>query len=218
MCQTPMSFSAAEQVYSTEHRLQPTRKFKVGRKMWREVVCIMGLAVRRRKIQHLKDANCIGVALDARNGWKLVRYKTEHGCSGLLGLLEEQRRSKLEAYEGDISRAAADDIINCIRHCLGPPFRQPNFRPKSLCGSPFCVLSQEMRHINFFPGPPNGGFLGGGEKFMFKKFILLSLSVPYSKCLLGSPFCPLKPIARRLPMGSQHPSPNVTLCNFETQI
>ena len=35
----------------------------------------------------------------------------------------------------------------------------------------FCVLSQEMKHINFFLGAQNGGFWAGAKKFMLKKFM-----------------------------------------------
>ena len=45
---------------------------------------------------------------------------------------------------------------------------------KSLCGSLFGVLSQEMRRINFFLGvQENGAFWVGGKKFMLKKFMCL---------------------------------------------
>ena len=47
---------------------------------------------------------------------------------------------------------------------FGPPFCQKSAR-KSLCGSLFCVLSQEMRHINFFLGAQNGVFWVGAKKF-----------------------------------------------------
>ena len=56
---------------------------------------------------------------------------------------------------------------------LGPPFCPPKSPRKSLCGSPFCVLSQEMRHINFFLGAQHKGFRAGAKKFMLKKFICL---------------------------------------------
>ena len=41
---------------------------------------------------------------------------------------------------------------------------------KCLCGSPFCVLSQEVRHINFFLGAQKGAFGGGGRKVHVEKF------------------------------------------------
>ena len=46
---------------------------------------------------------------------------------------------------------------------------------KSLCGSLFCVLSQEMRHINF-PVGPKKGCLGGGQKVYVEKVYALFLS------------------------------------------
>ena len=41
---------------------------------------------------------------------------------------------------------------------LGPPFWLKNPAEKVYVGPSFCVLSQEMRHINFFLGDQNGGF------------------------------------------------------------
>ena len=38
----------------------------------------------------------------------------------------------------------------------------------------FCVLSQEMRHINFFLGVQNREFWVGDKKFMLKKFMCFS--------------------------------------------
>ena len=56
---------------------------------------------------------------------------------------------------------------------LGPRFWPQRSPRKSLCGSLFCILSQEMRHINFLGGGgvQNGGFWVGGKKFMLKKFM-----------------------------------------------
>ena len=52
---------------------------------------------------------------------------------------------------------------------FGTPFLTPKSPRKKLCGSPFCVLSQEMRHIIFFLGAQNGVFWVGVKKFMLKK-------------------------------------------------
>ena len=56
---------------------------------------------------------------------------------------------------------------------FGTPFWTPKIPRKSLCGSLFCVLSKEMRHINFFLGAQDGAFWvgGGGKMFMLKKFM-----------------------------------------------
>ena len=51
---------------------------------------------------------------------------------------------------------------------FGTPFLAPKTPRKSLCGSLFCVLFQEMRHINSFLGAQIGVFWVGGEKFMLK--------------------------------------------------
>ena len=45
----------------------------------------------------------------------------------------------------------------------------PESPRKSLCGSLLCVLSQKMRHINFFSGGPKWGVLGGGQKVYVEK-------------------------------------------------
>ena len=60
---------------------------------------------------------------------------------------------------------------------LGTPVLIPKSPRKSLCGSLFCVLSQEMRHINFFLGAKVGGF-GWGPKSLCRKS-LCAFSVPY---------------------------------------
>ena len=55
---------------------------------------------------------------------------------------------------------------------FGTPFLVPQNPPeKSLCGSPFCVLSQEIRLINFYLGAQDGGFRVGAKKLMSKKFM-----------------------------------------------
>ena len=52
---------------------------------------------------------------------------------------------------------------------FGTPLLTPEILPKNLCGSLFGVLSQEMRHINFFRGDPKWGLLGGGQKVYVEK-------------------------------------------------
>ena len=55
---------------------------------------------------------------------------------------------------------------------LGPPFDAKNPPEKVYVGPIFfCVLSQEMRHINFFLGAQIGVFWVGAKKFMLKKFM-----------------------------------------------
>ena len=54
---------------------------------------------------------------------------------------------------------------------LRPAFWPQKSSRKSLCGSLFYVLSQEMRHISFFLGAQNGVFWVGTKKFMLKKFM-----------------------------------------------
>ena len=56
---------------------------------------------------------------------------------------------------------------------LGPPFWPQKSPRQSLCGSLFCVLSQEMRHINFFSGGPKWGVWGGGQKVYVEKVYVL---------------------------------------------
>ena len=56
---------------------------------------------------------------------------------------------------------------------LGPPFWPPKSPRTSSCGCLFCVLFQEMRHINFFFwGPKTGCFRWGPKR-------LCAFSVPY---------------------------------------
>ena len=54
---------------------------------------------------------------------------------------------------------------------LGPPFWPPKSPPKKFMWVPFCILSQELRHINFFRGAQNGAFWVGAKKFMLQKFM-----------------------------------------------
>ena len=56
---------------------------------------------------------------------------------------------------------------------LGPPFWPQNPPPKKLCGSLVCILSQEMRHINFLLGGPKRAVLGGGQKVYVEKVDVL---------------------------------------------
>ena len=64
----------------------------------------------------------------------------------------------------------------------------PNSPRKSLCGSLFCALSQEMRHINFFWAPKRG-VLGGGQKVYLEKVYVLFPSLIFggSGGTLGDP-------------------------------
>ena len=54
---------------------------------------------------------------------------------------------------------------------LGPPFWHPKSPRKSLCGSLFCITSQEMRRMSFFLGAQNGVFWVGVKKFVLKIFM-----------------------------------------------
>ena len=65
------------------------------------------------------------------------------------------------------------------------PLFDPKNPPKKFMWVPFCVLSQEMRHINFLSGGPKWGGLGGGQKVYVEKVYVL-FSVPYFD-LHGSP-------------------------------
>ena len=82
---------------------------------------------------------------------------------------------------------------------LGPRFWPPKSPRKSLCGSPLRVLSQEMRHINFFTGGPIWGVLGGAQKIYVEKVYVLFHPLILLPVVLrggldlqiwGAPFCP----------------------------
>ena len=70
---------------------------------------------------------------------------------------------------------------------LGPPFWPQKSPRKSLCGSLFCILSQEMRHINFFLWAQNGVFWVGAKKLMLKMCFFSPLSFPEAIFLLALP-------------------------------
>ena len=62
--------------------------------------------------------------------------------------------------------------------CLGPPFLTPKIPPKKVYVRPlFCVLSQEMRCINFFWGSRMWCFGLGAKKFMLNKFVCVCVCV-----------------------------------------
>ena len=84
---------------------------------------------------------------------------------------------------------------------LGPRFRPPKSSRKSLCRSLFCVLSQEMRHINIFSGGPEWGFWVGAKKFMLKK--LMGFFCPFSTL-------ELEPLLRRSPQKRQNLSSKIS--------
>ena len=54
---------------------------------------------------------------------------------------------------------------------FGTPL-SPQIPPKSLCGSLFCILSQETRHIIFLL-EAQMGVLGGGQKVYVEKVYVL---------------------------------------------
>ena len=60
---------------------------------------------------------------------------------------------------------------------FGTPFLTPQKTPKKfMLMCLLCVLSQEVRHINFFLGAQNGG-LGGGQKVYVKRVYVFFLSL-----------------------------------------
>ena len=64
---------------------------------------------------------------------------------------------------------------------FGTPLLTPQSPPKKFMSVLFCVLSQELRHINF-PGCPKWGVLGGRQKVYVEKVFV--------------PVCPLKSAQR----------------------
>ena len=70
---------------------------------------------------------------------------------------------------------------------FGTPFWTPKITPKNVYGSLFCILSQEMRHTNFFLGAQNRVFWVGAKKFTLEMFMCF--------------FCPLLNASR----GPEHP-------------
>ena len=66
---------------------------------------------------------------------------------------------------------------------FGTPLSPQKIPRKSLCGSLFCVLSQELRQINISSGGPKSGVLGGGQKACWKSWCAFSvpLRIPHKK-------------------------------------
>ena len=81
-CQTPASFSAAEENGVTENFIQGSRqKRKASRKAFAAMVRVMGLTMRARKLRLLKKASSIAIGLDDRGPYRLTifRFNTEPG-------------------------------------------------------------------------------------------------------------------------------------------
>ena len=98
-----------------------------------------------------------------------VRPKCSHRCVSLKET-PLKTRANPQAHNQKVSRA------NVYENEMVETYRDLNCSGASLSGSFFCVLSQEMRHINFFLGAQNGVFRVGAKKFMLKKFMCLFLS------------------------------------------
>ena len=58
---------------------------------------------------------------------------------------------------------------------LGPRFWPPKIPQKMFMRVPFCVLPEEMKHMNFFWAAQNGGFGVGAQKFMLMKFMCFAV-------------------------------------------
>ena len=83
--------------------------------------------------------------------WKLS--PPEFRGYGLIGLVKDRKKKQTQLFVAE----------NGPRGTLFDPQNPPE---KSLCGSPFWVLFQEMRNIkiNFFLAAQNGGFWAGTKK------------------------------------------------------
>ena len=79
-----------------------------------------------------------------------------------------------------IKSAGKNNRINFLwpKMGLGPRFWAQKYPRKSLCGSLFGVLSQEMRHINLLSGGAKWGLLGGAQKVYVEQVHVL---LPSSK-------------------------------------
>ena len=81
---------------------------------------------------------------------------------------------------------------------FGTPFLIPEVRPKKFMWSLFCVLSQEMRHINFFLAQNWGFWVGRQKVYVEKAYVLLPSPTEASDsiCNFGpeGPKWPLYPV------------------------
>ena len=77
-------------------------------------------------------------------------------CSFKKPLLEAHQKFRIGSSQ-NLQGKEKNKKLNFLRPKMAhlePPFRPQKPPQKSLCGSLFCALSQEMRHINFFSGGP----------------------------------------------------------------
>lgn len=125
VCRTPQSFRAAAQNGITESFVQGSRVKAASRKAFASMVHVMACTLRAKKVQQLKAASCMSLALDDRGSYRLLRFKCDAGAgsgdrvtvSGILGVLYrggDLPAQQIEDADNDYSQSMAESIIRCI--------------------------------------------------------------------------------------------------------
>ena len=140
-CQTPVSFSAAEENGVTENFIQGSRQKRgASRKAFAAMVRVMGLTMRARKLRLLKKASSIAIGLDDRGPYRLIifRCNTEPGehagmfpatdwqgwTSGCLGVLRRggsPSSKTLADLDSDYSQAMATSVVLAVQRLTISP-------------------------------------------------------------------------------------------------
>ena len=120
-----------------------------------------------------------GAKKDPQNQ-KIARTAPKNFLNNSRGLPVSTQENK--GFEAESSpESSPESSAKSLSRSFFDPLFDPKLPRKSLCGSLFCVLSQEMRHIIFF----SLAFFGWGGKFMFKKLMCFfsSLLQDVSDCV-----------------------------------
>ena len=121
-CATPQSFYAAEANGVTDNYIQGSRVQGASRKAFAAMIRCMALTLRARKARRLRSATCVGLALDDRASYRLIRFKCDvqdssEMVNGILGVLYrggDMPTKKLTGADDDYSRAMAESVVRCI--------------------------------------------------------------------------------------------------------
>ncbi len=127
-CRTPCSFYAAEAHGITENFINGSRVHGARRKAFAAMVKVMGLAIRKRKLEALKAADHVSIGLDDRGGFRLLRFRCDSpsgavvsGCLGVMRRGGAFSEKQLEDMDDDYSRAMSKSVVRAIQRIATDP-------------------------------------------------------------------------------------------------
>lgn len=88
-CKTQVSFNAAAKIFETEAFIS-NRKVPCSRRAIRNLIACMAEAVKRLRMQKLREATCLSLQVDDRGDYRLVRFSADRSPDGTPGLSAEQ--------------------------------------------------------------------------------------------------------------------------------